>query len=338
MTALLERILGRPLMYPGEGGDGGNSAEPQGSDAAAGDAGPTDDDAPDASEGDAPEGDNAGDGEEGDEVDGPERKAAAAQAAAEAFEEIEIDGKKLKYSPELRDYLLRQADYQRNIQQVAEERKAIRAEHERVAAASEEKLAKQGQLAHARHMLSEFAKINLEQQYLEDPQTAQVNAFRRDQWRDQEAILSRDIVALDAKADEDRRSRELETSRETERRVQEAQAVLHRDIPNWGQVAPKVAEYAMREHGFTIQQLNAIDDPRFGKLMHQAWQGHELAKKQKTAAVARTQPKLVTEVAPLVTVGAKSGGPTGRVSLDKAPMDQYVALRQKQNAAKQARR
>lgn len=338
MQALLERILGRPMMAPaGEGEGGGEDAAPAGGSdapAPAGDDQVRDDDAP-------VEGDSEG-GEEGEPVEGEEGDAAA-QAAAEILKEIEIDGKKLKYSPELHDYLLRQADYSQKTAQVAEEQRAVAAERERMAALfSKERVAKVGELINAEATLQQFRDLPWDQWRAEGNPLAHDNSILWQQWRERHLELSRDVQNLDAQEHHDRQLRALEAERAAANRIQQAQTVLQRNIPNWSQVGPKVAEFAMNQYGYTVAQLNSIDDARFGKMMHQAWLGHELAQKQKTAAQQRTAPKLVTEVAPLVTVGAKSGGPTGRKSLpDIAKTDDmksFVATWEKTYPAKSGRR
>lgn len=339
MEALFERILRRPVFAPD-----GDGAAPAADTAAAEPAseadGPTDDDAPQA---DAPDAD--GEEPEGDEVDGAERQATL--PVDDGTEEIDYQGKKLKIPREIKPALMMQADYTQKTQALAEQRKALEAEATQQATVAKERITKAGQLAGAEEMVRRYqTEINWPALEQENPGLAQTRQRELLQWQYNRDTLSREVADLDAQAEAGRRQRAMEVHGQTIERIQQAAAVYHRDIPNWGQISREVMEYGVQQ-GFTPGQLGLLpdrpqdvilDNTAIGKALHKAYLYDKLAQKQKTAAQQRTtKPAATAETAPLVTVAARNGGPGAKVSLEKASMDQYVATRKKQLAQKHAR-
>lgn len=348
MQDLIERLLGRPFLAPD--GDGGEpAADAPATEPASVADGPTDDDAPEADGGEDPD----ADGGEGDEIDGVERK--GAPLTAEELAEVDFGTNKFKVSKELKGVIDSfKADVTRKTQSLSEQRRALEAEAIQQATVAQERISKAGQLANADDMLRRYqTEINwtaLEQSDRENPgqNLAQTRMREMTQWQLARDNLSREVASLDAQAEQGRRSRALEQHGQTIERIQQAAAVYHRDIPNWGQISREVMDYGVQQ-GFTPGQLGLLpdrpqdvilDNTAIGKALYKSYLYDKLAQKQKTAAQQRTtQPnKTTAEVAPLQTVAGRNGGPAARVSLDKANMDQYVATRKKQMEQKQARR
>lgn len=336
MTDILERILRKPL-FAAENGDGNGAAAPT---PAA--------EPPASSDTDAPE--SPPHPEEEFDVDVSGEKAAADPAAETApepvddgLEEIDWQGKKIKIPREVRPGILMHADYTQKTQQLAEDRRALLAYAEQQATVSRDRIVKAGQLANAEDMIRRYHDIDWPSLEAENPQLAQTRMRELQQWQLNRDQISRDVGALDAQAEGMRQQRALEAQQHIVQRVQEAAAIYHRDIPNWATVVPKVMEYGLQQ-GLTRAELGMIperaheailSDPRIGKLLHKAWQADEIARKQQTAAQQRAQPKTATDPAPLVQVTAKSGGPAAKVSLEKATPEQYIAIRKRQQEAKQ---
>ncbi len=328
----LERILSRPFMMP-ETGDGAGEASatttPAETSAPAEPEKPVEEEFEIEAPADATE-------ESVEQTAKPE--APKPDEPVEEFIEFDDNGDKVKIPKRLRPYLMAQADYSRNIQRVSETLKALDAQRAEIAAVSQEKITKAGQLAGADEMIDRYQKLDWARLEAEDQALAQTRLRELHQWQITRDQLAREVASIDQKIADDRRQRELETQQDTARRIQEAYAVLDRDIPNWATVGPKVMDYATKVHGYHPQELASQTDPRLAKLLHKAMLADELAQKQQAAAQQRAAEKTKAQqatVAPLETVTPKSGGPTTRVSLEKASMDQYIAIRKRQEADRQ---
>ena len=189
-----------------------------------------------------------------------------------------------------------QADYSRKTQELAEQRKSFEAERAERAKLDGETLQKRGELAHAERMLKAYAEFDWAK--LEDDPSAYAKANHEWQrWREHKDALKAQIA-------EDEESTRGSQRESTAKRIEEARTVLARDITNWHEIGPKVAEHAIRNLGYSVQDLATMTDPRLGKLMHQAWIGSQLIAKQKAATAKGTthQPE-EPEPKPAPTVG-----------------------------------
>ena len=75
---------------------------------------------------------------------------------------------------------------------------------------------------------------------------------------------------------------------------------LQRDIPNWGpEVQRNIATTAKDKYGFTSEELNSVIDPRMIKVLHDAWQLHQI-KAQKPIAEKKVveKPKVMKSGTP----------------------------------------
>lgn len=311
MSALLERILGRPL-YAADPETGTAAPTPTPEPQADPDAGVRDfgDFGP-------PEPEESEEGaEEAQEEEAPVE--AAPEPVDDGTEDLELNGKKFKIPREIRPLLMTQADYTQKTQELAQQRAALADHFEQQSVLANEKVAKAGQFAHANEMLAKYQQLDWNALRTQDPELAQTRLIEWKQWESHREKISQEFAGLQAQEAQARQTQVLEAQNQLQMRLQENQAILHRDIPNWKEVGPKVGEYATSKHGFTPQELGSVPDARFVKVLHEAYLYGQLMEKQKAAAQQRTQPKAAAAepIAPLATVTPKSGGPTARKSLE----------------------
>lgn len=262
------------------------------------------------------------------------------EAEPEEEEEFEFNGSKhkipKKYMDAVRPGLMMQADYTRKTQELAETRQALIAEREQQAALSEERITKIGAYKQAEEMIQRYHKLDWDQLEAQDWQLAQKRQRELLQWQNRREHIAQEIRGLDQQVQQVRYQAAMEAQGQVLKRIQEAGDVYRRDIPTWKDDVQKVVQFGLQQ-GYTPAQMGLVPerpeealltDVRFGKLLHRAWQADELARKQQAAAQKRTQP--ASQAEPLQQVKPKGGGPSPRVSMEGASMDQYVAMRKAQ--------
>jgi len=248
-------------------------------------------------------------------------------------EEYDLNGKKFKIPKDVKPLLMTQADYTRKTAELAEQRKMLADHFERQNQVSQAKTEKIGEYNNATKMLEKYSALDWATLRTQDPDLALARQNEWLQWRDYREKIQLEYNQLDAQEGQMRQQLAMQERAAADARMQEAQQQLHREIPGWKDIAPKVGEFAVRELGFTPQELSSIPDARFGKTLHLAWVGSQSLQKQKAAVQQKAVVKAAETIAPLETVTPKSGNPQTRVSLDRATPEQYFKIRQRQMAA-----
>jgi hypothetical protein len=258
---------------------------------------------------DLPSGDEIGDQTSDDNAD-------------DDHDEWEKDGKKYRVPKELKPHLMKDADYTRKTQEVAETRKALEARQAEIAQQAER--AKQysddqKRLIFAEHQLEQFSKLNWDKLYSDDPLEAPKHWMNFQRWKEHADQLKTRI----SKADEDRA---LETQQAFAKRVEDAFSYAEREIKGWKHETGKTLErYAIERLGFTPQQINESLTGPFIKAVHGAWMWEQLQQKQSAPKPSETP---APEIKPTVEVTRRaSGTPASRKSLAAMEMDEYVAAR-----------
>ncbi len=234
-------------------------------------------------------------------------------------EEVEYEGNKYKVPKELKDALLRQADYTRKTQEVAESRRVFEQERE------------------------EFQqRIQLERQHIQDFSQlhaidAQIERFNQIDWQaliDSDPVeamkLDRQFRTLsDARQSIAQRIQEVEQHQAFQRQrdyataMEKGREVLQREIPNWSQdKAKELREFATSVLKVAPQKLDNILDPEFVVGLHYAQIGYQTLKQ------AASKPKPQAEVKPVQKVSSKRDSTT--VNPDKLSADDWVKWREKQ--------
>jgi hypothetical protein len=215
--------------------------------------------------------------------------------------ELELDGQVHTLPAALKGAFLRQADYTRKTQELAEHRRTAEAERRALAdqsralgQASRDQIA----LVALDQQIEDFQAVDWQAYADEAPQEAQAL------WGRFEALIeTRDQLAYAVHHHEERRR--LQAAREAAEQMAETGRTLQSEIEGWSpEIAHKLVEYA-QAFGVTIEELSQMADPRLWKLLHKAYRADE-AGQQESSAKSAAQ---IHAVRPAVLVsGASAGG------------------------------
>lgn len=209
-------------------------------------------------------------------------------------EEVEIDGKRYKVP---KDAALRQADYTRKTQEIAEQRKEYEAAIARVSQVSEAETQALYRVAQIDAQLSQFENIDWQAWDEADP----VGAVRaRQQFselqRYREGAVNEHQMARAAAA-------EL-AQQETAKRLQEGYKVLEQQIPGWGaEKATAIRTFAKETYKLSDEQIASISDPLEVLVLHDAMLWRQSQKKAATTKKVEAQ----QAIQPAATVKGKGG-------------------------------
>lgn len=213
--------------------------------------------------------------------------------------ELELDGQVHTLPAALKGAFLRQADYTRKTQELAEHRRAVEAERQMLAeraAAHEGASRDRIQLAALDHQLETFQGVDWEAYAAQDPAGAQAL------WGRFQAVAAARGQLADALAHHESRA-ELESARQAAEAMTETGRQLAREIEGWSpEVAGKLVEYA-QAFGVTLEELGQMADPRLWRLLHKAWKADQAAGQEAQAGAQAIRPAVLVSGG-----GAGSGG------------------------------
>jgi hypothetical protein len=239
-------------------------------------------------------------------------------------EEFEWEGRRIKAPKGLKDGVLMHADYTRKTQEIASTRKELEEARERVtqqAKASEEEISARARMHHIDAELKRFETFDwsqYQQARLQDPLQADEAWNYVQHLRSQRNEAATSIMQAE-------QQRGVEAQQETARRLHETEQFAR--SKGWTAETDKaVIEFAVSK-GATPKDLQAMMNPLVYETLYLARLGEQTLKKGMAA------PKPGTPAAPLHVVGAKAN-PPARKDLASMSMEEYVATRQKQIAAK----
>lgn len=203
------------------------------------------------------------------------------QDGGEDIEEVELDGKTYQVPHEVRRAILRNEDYTRKTQELAETRRALETQATQFQQASKTVSDKQIDLALVDRQLAAYKALTAadwQAMRREDPDYAHEQQFNFTTLKEQ-----RDTLA--AELDSAQRQAALDAERITATRLQEGLQQLSKDIPGFnGELADKLLSFGAETYGFTQQELGEVQDPRLIRLLHAAYTGAQALKQQKAAA------------------------------------------------------
>lgn len=200
-------------------------------------------------------------------------------------EEVEYEGEKYKVPAKLKDALLRQSDYTRKTQEVAEIRRQAEAEKQQIAQERE----------FIQHNLKDVATVTAL-----DQQIAQYQGVNWDQLMESEPVqamkLERQLRNLQSQREQaaaavtQRQAHFVQVQQqEAARQLQEGQRVLQREIPGWNEsLARELVDYGLKR-GYEPEVLQNIRNPQFVIDLHNSYQFTKLREK------ATQKPKVVQE-------------------------------------------
>lgn len=233
-------------------------------------------------------------------------------------EEFELDeGLKLRVPKdaalklkELKEGTLRQADYTRKTQEVAEQRKALEAERQAVTQASQEELGARAEVIAIDQRLAEYQNIDWDRWEQEDPLSAQRG------WRQFQTLQNQRQQAV-GKFAQLHHQRTEQAASEKNTRLQKALGELQRDIPGYdAALGAKLQDFGIKTFGFTAEELADFEDARMVKVLHAAFEGAQARDKAKQAQKHLT----AQQVTPAAKVGGKAApiqGLDDRLSIEE---------------------
>lgn len=208
------------------------------------------------------------------------------------FEEIDYEGKRYSIPKPLKDGVLRHRDYTQKTQELAEQRRQHEAERhhyetaQRVYAAHRSHIAR---LEAVNHQLRPLEAVDWATLSRVDPAGAHAAFMEYNRLKSAREHLAFTIAQREHHS-------ALEGQRQSATRLEKAQAVLARDIPNWSQdLWAKLSDYALSK-GITRQELAEANDARHIKVLHAAWVGEQLLSKQRAADAGAPNAEPVPQV------------------------------------------
>ena len=195
-------------------------------------------------------------------------------------EDIEHEGRTYRVPKALKDAFLRQADYTRKTQELAEQRRGFEQEAVRMQAVQQADLEGYARLVSLNDQLQAFEQLDWTALERQDPVQAQSLWRQYSQLKDGRSAMIGQLLQR-----EDQRA--FETQREAARRIDEGRAVLAREIQGWSpELASKLSDFGQRTFGFSPEEIGGVLDPRMVKVLHLAFVGHQSQQKQAAARKA----------------------------------------------------
>ena len=234
--------------------------------------------------------------------------------STDEYDEVDYDGKKYSVPKELKDAFLRQSDYTRKTQEVAEQRRAFEEQQAQAAEhfeAMQRNIQSAAQLYQVDEQLKQFGQVDWQAFSDQDPVEAQKAWFKYQELQQAKQGLTQQISQAE-------QQRQFQTQQAIARQLEEGQKALAREIKGW---SPEVAKQ-LREYGKTLgyqdQELAAVVDARAVKTLHKAFLYDQMMK-QATTKPDAPQPKPVTKV------GQKAGSTKDP---DKMTSDEWLKWRE----------
>lgn len=240
------------------------------------------------------------------------------QTAEPEEEDVEYEGKQYKVPKELKDALLRQADYTRKTQEVAEARRQFEAQTQSFQQERQfhrQNLQEVAQVIAIDQQLAQFSQVDWNA--LADADPAQAVKLDR-QFRDLQAQRAQIEYQITQKQSEFQQRQQQEAARQLE----EGRRVLEREIPGWG--AEKAQELFLfgKNYGIPEQLLGTLNMPVLVKALHDLKQYHQLKEK------ATTKPKAPVQEKPVTRIAASKA--SGAIDPDRMSPDQWLKWREGQ--------
>lgn len=261
---------------------------------------------------------NGLDGIEGDE-DG---EGGDAEATTDALEEVEFEGKTFNVPKEIKDGLLRHADYTRKTQEVAEIRKTVEARQSAVQQTEQLQAAFAQDIAHLGALNDRLAPYEKVQDWPTYLRTGGAEAQAH--YAEMQALRGeRDAFAqgLGQKVQQ----RQAEEQRETAKLIEAGRAELAKHIKGYGPDTLSKLETFAAPFGFSSDEIRQAEaDPRSIRILHLAQIGQQaLQAQRKTRQIAQGQ-----QTSPVQTLrGSGGAGNTAPERMSPSEMAKHLGLR-----------
>jgi chaperonin cofactor prefoldin len=256
-------------------------------------------------------------------VDGEEGEGEGDEQPELELADVEYEGKAYKLPPELKDALLRTADYTRKTQEVAEQRKTVEAKMAEAQAAyqtSQEVIEARAVAHHIDSQLKQYENVNWQALENEDPMAAMSHWRQFQQLQQQRGQVAQYLDKTQADLSE-------KAKQATADRLRETRAFAEKELKGWSpDLDNKITEFATKDLGFSVDSLREQYTPQVYRTLYLAHIGH-LALQKQTAAPRAAAPA----AQPLNKVTARANPPPTGLD-DRLPQDEWLKRRQAQLA------
>ena len=248
-----------------------------------------------------------------DQADESEVESAATDEAESEVEEVDWEGKKYAVPKELKDALMRQSDYTRKTQEIAETRRALEAKEAEIQQRAQVEEAHLNDLANLRlvdGVLSKYQNVNWQAENQNDPVATQAK------WIDyQQAMQARQALA--GRISEAQQQRGLQQQRDIAKRLQESEEALRADEKSWTpEKSAQLSQFIRETYGYTVEELAQSLSPRFVRAMRDAMVGRQAIKN----ATQKVPPAPAAK--PITTLKANKPAPRGLS--DELSIDEWM--------------
>jgi hypothetical protein len=238
----------------------------------------------------------------------------------EVFEEVEYEGKKYALPPELKDAILRQADYTRKTQELAQTRQQAEqtfAQQQARIEAERANIQAVARLTALDERLRQYAGVDWQSLSQSDPVRAQQEFFQYQQLKDSRTQFVAQIQQHEGQ-------RAMQEQQETARQLQDANEALSREIKGWSPEYAQSLREVAKSLGAKEEQLNGIREPWIVKALHAQKVLAEMTKKAGAAAPA-------VAAKPVRTISG--GNAKATVDPDKMSIEDWMRHEQRRTAA-----
>lgn len=232
----------------------------------------------------------------------------------EELEDWEHEGKQYKVPKALKPNLMMQADYTRKTQELANQRREIEAQREaiyREAQEQQEEIQAHARLHYIGDRLQQYEQVNWREFADTDPVSAQKAWFEFSQLKE-EADAVKNYLGHRSQV------KQIESQRDYVKRIEEGNAVLSKDIPNWGDdLKRQLVEFA-KQDGWSDGEIAKITAGQV-KTLYKRFVGESVIKKA-------SKPK--EEAKPVTTV--KGSGYSGKKNPSQMTDAEFATWRRNQ--------
>jgi hypothetical protein len=206
--------------------------------------------------------------------DAEEQQAEPNESGNEELVETEFEGKRYKVPTELKEALLRQSDYTRKTQEVAEMRRTVEQQaqlfqqQQQVFASNFDKAA---ELKEIQNRLSQFDQIDWQTLSDQDPVQAQKLFIARQN-------LERQASAKSQEFQQSTRQYQQLIKQTRDQQLQVAAKELMQILPEYNANLAEKIRSSTKSYGYSEGELANVTDPRLVKVLHDAMKWQELQK------------------------------------------------------------
>lgn len=187
--------------------------------------------------------------------------------------EVEYEGAQYKVPPPLKDALLRQSDYTKKTQELAESRKNAELVMQQVNSLHELQKAAQkqyGQLAAIEEQIAQYEKVDWNTLTAQDATRAQQLFIAFQQAKDAKGKLEKEVQQ--AQSQQSEAAQKIRSAK-----LEEGNKILTRDLKGWGpEMGRKIMGFAQETYGYSPEELSSVVDPRQVKILADAYAYRQL--------------------------------------------------------------